>query len=394
MVVSVRNPLGIVIVLELCGALVCGCGNTASTASNTGEAANPAPTAVSIKKEKGVTLDEAMMQNVKIDALLERSLPRVLATTGKFQFNEEQMARVLAPVNGRIQQLQVKVGDRVDKGESLFVIQSREVASALDEYLESQKDLDLAEKTYTMNQDLFSHQAASRVALQQAENDLVKAKARVARTEESLRALGVEAHSHDPVGSLHARVAVRAPRNGIVIERPVTDGQFVQSDNNALITIADLSTVWVLADVFERDLHMVTVGQRAEVVTDAYPEQHFVAHVARIDPTVDPSTRTVKVRFLVANADGRLKPEMFATVALFLHESEQVLTVPPAAVFTEGGRSFAYVYTGEREFIRRQVEVEPTAEGLKILNGLQAGEHIISNGTLLVRLEENRQGMN
>jgi len=109
---------------------------------------------------------------------------------------------------------------------------------------------------------------------------------------------------------------------------------------------------------------------------------------------VDPATRTVKVRFLAANPDGHLKPEMFASVALFLNESAPALTIPPTAVFTEGGRSFVYVRLGEREFTRRPIEVEPDAGSLKVISGLQAGEQVVSDGALLVRLEENRQGVN
>jgi cobalt-zinc-cadmium efflux system membrane fusion protein len=341
-----------------------------------------------------VVLDEAMMHNVTVAALSEKSLPRLLTATGKVQFNEDQMARILAPVSGQVQQLRVKVGDPVHKGDILFVIHSREVAAALDEYFDSRKDLDLAEKTYTMNRDLFAHQAASRIALQQAESELAKAKARVTRTVESLRALGVDIGDKEPAEGISAHVAVRTPISGTVLERAVTEGQFVQPDNNALLTISDLSTVWVLADIFERDLHLVTVGQKAELTTSAYPEQRFVAHVARVSDVVDPATRTVKVRFLAANPDGHLKPEMFASVALFLNESAPALTIPPAAVFTEGGRSFVYVRLGEREFARRPLEVEPDAGSLKVISGLQAGEQVVSDGALLVRLEENRQGIN
>ena len=384
------------ILSALCGLLSVfpsGCGDGNSTASNATEQATP-PAKVSEQAEKSVVLDAAMMQTVKIATLQEKSLSRLLTATGKVQFNEDHQARILAPVGGQVQQLRVKVGDTIHKGDSLFVIHSRDVATALDEHLDSRKDLDLAEKTAVMQRDLFAHQATSRIALQQAESEFAKAKTRVTRTAESLRALGVDIHDKGPAEDVAAYVAVRAPREGTVIERAVTEGQFVQPDNTALMTIADLSSVWVLADIFERDLHVVAIGQKAEVTTSAYPEQRFVAQVVHINEVVDPTTRTVKVRFLVSNPARHLKPEMFASVGLFLNESERVLAIPPAAVFTESGRSFVYVQTGERTFTRRAVEVEPGVNESKILSGAHSGEQVVSEGALLVRLEETRQVTN
>src|SRR5689334_3197885 len=157
----------------LCGLLSIfpvGCGQRNNTASKASEQA-AAPTKVNGHTEKSVVLDEAMMRTVTVATLQEKSLPRILTATGKVQFNEDHQARILAPVGGQVQQLRVKVGDTIHKGDTLFVIHSRDVAAALDEYLDSRKDLDLAEKTVVMQRDLFAHQATSRIALQQAESE-------------------------------------------------------------------------------------------------------------------------------------------------------------------------------------------------------------------------------
>src|SRR5439155_6813311 len=133
---------------------------------------------------------------------------------------------------------------------------------------------------------------------------------------------------------------------GTVIEKKVTDGQFVQPDVNPLITIADLSSVWVLADVFERDLRFVSVGSRADVLADAYPDEHFSARVSHINDVVDPNTRAVKVRFLVANPGQRMKPEMFASARVAVQETQRGLSLPADAVINERGRSYDYVVGG------------------------------------------------
>jgi membrane fusion protein, heavy metal efflux system len=374
-----------------------GCQDSSKIAGSTAGAEKQVPPQTASKANRAVSdpvvqLEEGMVSQVKLEELQEQSISMLLTATGKVQFNEDRMARILAPVNGQVLQLNVKVGDVVHTGETLFFMKSREVAAAVTEHLESHKDLDLAEKTYAMTKDLFEHQAASRISLQQAESEVAKERAKVARDEEALRVLGMEVHESDSYGDMSSRIPMRTPLSGIVIERHVTEGQFVQPDSNPLLTIADLSSVWVLADIFERDLHRVHTGQRAEVRTDAYPEQRFTARVSRLSDMIDPSTRTVKVRFLVSNPGLRLKPEMFASVDLFLDESMRGLTVPAKAVFTEGGQNFVYVHMGDRKYARRQIEVVPDgSDRLRVSNGLKLGDKVVSDGTLLLRQEEKQR---
>src|SRR5438093_1931852 len=337
-------------------------------------------------------LDDKMLANVGIEEARSQELPMLLTTTGKVQFNEDRIARVLAPASGQILSLNAKVGDPVKKGETLFYINSREAAAAITDHLESHKDMQLAEKTYAMTLDLFQHQAASLMALRQAESDLAKARANVSRTEGSLRVLGVDAVENERSERLDPRIPVRSPLGGTVIERRVTAGQFVQPDSNPLLVIADLSTVWVLADIFEHDLHSVRLGQKAEVRTVAYPDERFMARVSRISDSLDPTTRTVKVRFLVDNSTGKLKPEMFASVILILSQATKVLTVPASAVFVEGERSYVFVLQSDHCFARRKVEVVPDPSGrARVVGGLQVGDKVVSDGALLLHLEEGKK---
>jgi len=338
-----------------------------------------------IKSNDGVVkLESGMMPNIKIEQLNEKILPLTFTATGKVNFNEDQMARILAPVAGQVINLRAKVGDAVAKGQTLFYINSRDAAAAISEHLENHKDLELAEKTYALTKDLYEHQAASLVSLHQAESDLAKAKARAARSENVLQVLGLNTNET----GMESRVAVRTPLNGKVVERSVTEGQFVQPDSNPLMVIADLANLWILADIYENDLHRIRLGQKAEVTTAAYPDERFVATISRISDVVDPTTRTVKVRFLVSNPAARLKPEMFASVTIFLNEQATALMVPASAVFTEGGKNYVYVQTGVREFARRAVEVSPDPSGrMRVTSGLKAGERVVSERALLVHHE-------
>ena len=329
-----------------------------------------------------------MLNRIKVQTVEEHEVPRTLTVAGKVQFDEDRLAHVLAPLAGQIIDLRVKVGDVVRQGQVLGAIGSREAAAVLGEHLESHKDLDLAEKTATMTEDLFAHEAASKISLQQAQNDLAKAQARVARSEQALRMLGLG----ESLTEFSGRVPIASPLAGTIIERRVTNGQFVQTDGTPIITVGDVSEVWVVGDVFEQDLRLVSVGQSASVSTTAYPGQTFQGRVNYISNALDPATRTAKVRVTVGNPGGRLKPEMFASITLGVSEHEKVLTVPARATFTEDGKTYVYTEVSPGRFTRRAIEIagDPGDER-RVLMGLHAGEKVVVDGALLLRQEEDKR---
>ena len=371
------------------------CQSKSSEASSvSASSASPAATASTAPAAKAddtniVEVDPKMMANIRIEPVREQILHRQLTATGKVQFNEDRMVRVLAPLPGQVVDLQVRVGDSVRKDQLLFSIKSREVAALVTEYLESQRDLDLAAKTHTMTKDLFDHQAASRIALQQAESDLAKAQAHVARAEEALQVVGLSPQEIEKTGGLRSLIPVSAPQAGKVIERSVTSGQFVQADSTALLTLADTSTVWVFADVFESDIHLVHPGDKVRVIAAAYPDRAFMASVDRINDKVDPETRTLKVRLLVSNPGELLKAEMFITAALELNERTSGVTVPAKALLSEDAKSYLFVASGERRFERRLVSAVPDGSGrMRVTDGLRTGDRIVTDGALLLRFRQ------
>jgi membrane fusion protein, heavy metal efflux system len=350
-------------------------------------AAGPDAGGAAVKKElpNNVEVDPGMLANIKIEAVRSERERGNLGGTGKVQFNDDRTVRILAPLPGQVVDFHLGVGDSIEKDQLLFSIKSREVAALVTDYLESQRDLDLAQKTYNMNKDLFEHQAASRISLQQTESDLAKANANVARAAESLRVLGIDPQQAAKDGGLRSLVPVRSTMAGTLIERNLTPGQYVQADSTALLTIADLSTVWVLVDVFERDIHLVQVGQRVQVVAAAYPNGRFPASVERISDKVDPDSRTLKVRLLVSNPKFLLKPEMFITSSLELNGGGAALSVPAGAVFTEDGKSYVFAAINDRRFERRLIVAAPDAEGrLRVTSGLRAGDRVVTDGAMLL----------
>jgi membrane fusion protein, heavy metal efflux system len=380
-------PSKLVNALLLAGAVLAGngCRGRAATPQLSDEAIVVPPA-----RSGEITLDSKMLTSIKVDTIGGSASNGQLAVAGKVQFDEDRVARVLAPLSGQVVDLQVKLGDAVRKGQTICVLSSRDAASAAGEHIESRKDLELAEKNVTMTEDLFEHQAASKMALQQAQNDLAKARARAARTEEALRVLGVAVQ--DDLDRFNGRVPIRAPIPGVVIERRVTNGQFAPADGTPLLTVANLDTVWVIGDLFERDLRFVQRGQPAIVTTSAYPGERFEGKVNYISESIDPASRTAKVRVSVANPAGRLKPEMYAAVALTVAGDERAPIVPADAIFTEDGRSFVYVELAPGRFLRRAVEVA-AGEGhsRRVLTGLRLGDRIVVGGALLLRQEEQQR---
>jgi len=370
------------VAVALC-APACGHSDAASAAAD-GEATNARAA------DGSMSLDPKMLAAIRVEPVVEREVANAFAVAGKVQFDEDRVARIVVPLGGQVIDLRVKVGDPVRHGDVLCAINSREAAASVGEYIEARKDVELAEKTSAMTEDLFAHEAASRIALQQAQSDLAKARSRAARTEESLRVLGL--NPKDDLAQFNGRLPITAPLTGVVIDRRVTAGQFVQSDGTPIMTIADLSTVWMVGDVFERDLQRVSAGQTASITTAAYPGETFHGRVNYISDSIDATTRTAKVRVSVANPGGRLKPEMFASVSLDLAAHDRVLLVPSDAVFTEDGRAFVYAEVGSGKFARRPVDVAQT-EGAqrRVIAGLRPGDRVVVDGALLLRQHEQRR---
>ena len=355
----------------------------------TGTAAATAPPAAA-KTDDGITVVPEMLSSIKVDAVAERDVAATLALAGKVQFDEDRVAHVLAPLAGQIVNLHVKVGDRLRAGEAICAISSREVTAAVTEYLDSRNDLDLAEKHIAITRDLFEHEASSKMAMQQAENDLGKAQVHVARASEALAVLGLG--NATDVRRFNGRIPIVSPIEGVLIERKMTEGQYVQTDSTPIATVANLDSVWVMGDLFERDLRHVARGQTAAITAAAYPGETFHGRVDYISDAIDPATRTAKVRVTAPNPAGRLKPEMFVSIALTGAGTTHALTVPAAAIFTEEGKNFVFVQVAPARFLRRPIDIEHD-EGpeRRVLGGLRAGDRIVTGGVLLLRQEEQQR---
>ncbi len=356
--------------LSVCGAS--GCSDRVKAAAASG----PQST------QEGLTLEpsSAALKFVKIEELVPSDAAPNVSLTGRITFDEDRTQRVATPIDGRATAILVKLGDRVKPGQSLIELSSPQVGQLQADAQKTQQDLMVAQKTVDRVHKLKVDGAVSEKEVGQAEADLQKAKSDVGRTAAQLRSIGISAS--DPA----VAVSIRAAVAGTVVERNVLVGQEVRADaTTPLMTVTNLDTVWVNADVYEQDLGLVSSGAVVDVRVPAYPGERFAGTVAHLGDVVDPTSRTVKLRCVVPNPGGKLKPEMFAKVALADTNGKKVLVIPARSVLNEAGKIRVIVVEGN-VFRPVNVEVGPEVEGrVRVLSGLEAGAKVVTDGALFLK---------
>jgi cobalt-zinc-cadmium efflux system membrane fusion protein len=320
----------------------------------------------------------------------------VLSLAGKVSYGEDRYSKVSSALEGRVQKIHAKLGDFVQAGGLLVTIESPEIASAYSEFIKEHSDLSYANRAYELAKDLYDIKALPQKDLKQAENDFIKAKAEFRRARERLLSLQVPKEELEkPLSqqTITSSYQIYSPIAGTVVERTVTPGQSVNGDpTQVLFTVADLSKIQVIADVYEKDLGLVEVNQKATVTVEAYPDIGFPATISAIGDLVDPTTRTIKLRAVVNNADHKLKPGMFARLNVRLSQETTFPLIPQDAVVEIDGSMFVYVAEGNNRYVKRPVKIGlPSAGQVAVLDGLKAGETIVVKGAVLLKGQDMNQ---
>jgi cobalt-zinc-cadmium efflux system membrane fusion protein len=327
----------------------------------------------------------------------ERDLAETLEVPGRLALDEDRTSRVGSPAEGRVSRILVSLGDDVREGAPLLEIHSHELIVARSDYVKAKASLSAAERklAYAETELARSNRLLAAKALSERErlmaaSDLVAAEAEVerarselSRAEHYLAHLGVTAEDTSPEGDL----VIRAPLSGRVLERHVTLGAVVNPADD-LIVLSDLRTLWVVGELPERQAALVEVGQRVDVELTAFPGERLAAEVFHVGERLDPELRTVVVRCSLPNPDGRLLPEMYASLHLHRGEDRSFLAVPEAAVQRIDDRSVVFIDLGDGRFERRFVEEGRHTDGwTEVLDGLSAGEKVVTDGSFLVKSE-------
>lgn len=381
--------LALAAVLPLLFAAACGSGPSAEsqmTSYSSGE--NKADTA------NLFTVPPDQMTHIQVVTVEKSKLPRVLHLTGTVAFNAFKTTPVFSAVGGPVQEILAEPGQYVHRGQTLLTVTSPDYSAARSAYLKATSAFLLADKNYQRSKDLFEHKAIAERDLQQAESDRAQAQADLQSTEDALRALGIA----DPEALMKAppkttgQIPVIAPVSGLIVERLVGPGQLLQAGTTQCFTISDVSSVWVLVNVYQNDLAYVRVGNEVDITTDAYPD-HFHGKISYIADALDPTTRTLQARIITENPGNKLKKDMYVTANVQAGALKDALTVPDAAILRDSeNEPFAYVQTGSNQFARRPVKVGESQNGrILVQDGLKEGERVVGDGSLFLQFKNSLQ---
>lgn len=356
------------------------CGLTACVAlGGCGKKFNPAAgapqTAQAIEAGNGsvVTVDNPQ-QYPLVSAGHVEAVNRISVTGAVFPDINREIP-VISLASGRVVDILASLDENVKKGQLLLKVQSPDISNAFDTYIKAVADEQLANKAYLRTKDLYAHGAVSQAMLEQAEDAETDAKADLNAANQQLNTLGVNKnHPSDTVN-------VYAPISGVIVAQNVTNAAatgMTYSGSATAFTIADLSHVWVICDVYENDLPHVRLGQEAKIVLNAYPGRVFEGRVSDIGPVLDPTIRTAKVRIDVANP-GMLRLGMFATAMLIGRTKDVHATVPADAILHLHDQDWVFVPAGGNRFKRVAVQAGDTLPGnnQEILSGIAPGQQVI-----------------
>lgn len=314
-------------------------------------------------------------------------------TTGIVQANAYRTIPVVSLVGGIVRRVNAELGQNVSQGQTMAVVFSDELAMTQSRYLNAIADLDEHHKHHARTVRLVEIGAASREELEQATTKLRTAESEVASQRQRLLLLGLSSRRIAGLRSssqVSSEVTLPAPVSGSVISRAANPGEVIAADKE-LLRIADLSSVWVMGQVYEKDLAKVVVGSGASVTSDTYPGRVFRGRVSYIDPTLDPATRTAQARIELANPGQALKIGMFVNVAFAVLGAAEATTpvIPKSAVQNLNNQQVVFVETKNANvFAMRPVKLGPEVnDQYQVLEGLTVGERIVTEGSFLLRAE-------
>ena len=318
-------------------------------------------------------------------------VPREFPAT--VQANENELAEVTTLIRGRVVKVHVDVGQDVKRDALLAMLHSTDLGVAEGAYLKSAAKLHEAKLAYDRAKDLHEQKVVSLAELQRREATMKTAQAEAREARNRLELLGVprqEVERLDQEDTIKADVSLRAPFDGRVIMRNITRGEVVEAQQK-LFTVADLSDVWVVGNVPEKDVQFIRKDQKVNVIVSAYPHAIIPGTITYIGDVLDPATRTMRLRVTVLNPDRLLKPEMFATVLVYASPTPDALTVPLEAVQNGPTGTMVFVQRGTNDFEVRTVKVgSEQGEVVTVLDGVSAGEQVVTKGSFVLKSEMER----
>ncbi|HXQ63751.1 MAG TPA: efflux RND transporter periplasmic adaptor subunit [Steroidobacteraceae bacterium] len=329
------------------------------------------------------------LKTLTIEPVAMRRFATIEVADGRIAVNANRTTPVYSPYSGRVVTIVAAPGDAVGQGAALATIEASEFADAQNAFGAAVAQVRLTRAAEARKRDLLEAKGGSQQELQQAEADRATAEAALSAARSHLRILGQSdeaiagLETHEPAD---ARIALRSPFAGVVVDRQISPGQYVAAGSGTpLYTVADISSVWIVGTLTERAAPRIKRGQPVIVSVPAWPGRTFTARLDYVAPTIDPATHRLTVRAAIDNADGALRPEMLATLAIDAGDAQSAPAVRASAVVYEGERAHVWVATTDGAIGLREIRTGRTNDGfVEVLEGLKAGEQVVTRGSLFI----------
>jgi cobalt-zinc-cadmium efflux system membrane fusion protein len=352
------------------------------------------PEATSITASN-MTLTAAQRQNIRLETVTLTNFHKTVDTTGTVDFDSDKSTVILAPMSGPVTRLLVKLGEPVTEGEPLAEVDSPDFATAISTYRKALATSKITRQLADQDQQLIENHGISLREAEQAKIDATNAQADAEAALQQLVSLKVDPevlkNIQDGKASTTIRAFIRSPIKGTLVDREITPGELLQAGTTQCFTVADLSRVWVMADLFGPDLGSVGVGDPAEVLTGT-PTGNFPGVVENVSAIMDPTTRAVAVRVVADNPDGVLKDQMYVRVLIHSKKDLSGLLIPVSAILRDDeDLPFVYLAQPDESYARQRVTLGyRDGDQYEIPSGLKAGDRVVVDGGLFVQFMQNQ----
>jgi cobalt-zinc-cadmium efflux system membrane fusion protein len=331
-------------------------------------------------KEEKVCISDSLEKLIVIDTAELSTVGDELKLSGEINFDDKKVSKVFPFSSGQVLQVNVSIGDRVSKGQTLAIIKSADVSGNYSDLSTANNDVAIAKKQMDNQQSLFDNGIASEREYIEAKENYQKAVTAAGKITNQLQING------GGRTQANGTYVITAPISGYVVEKKISEGNFIRSDAaDNMFTVGDISDVWVWANVYETDIAKVKQGYTAAITTLAYPDTIFSGVVDEVSNILDPVTKVMKIRVRLSNEKGLLKPEMFANVIISNKEGVKAVAISSKAIVSENGKNYVVLYNGKCDLHVKEVELlKAVGDNVYIKSGLQVGDKVIAENQVLL----------
>jgi len=338
------------------------------------------------------TVPPDQMAHVQVLTVQPTTLTRFLRLTGAVAYNSFRTTPVITQVSGPVSRVAVLPGQKVNRGDPMLYVSSPDYSQLRSNYLKAKSAFALAQKANARAQDLYQHRAIAEQNVEQAQSAEVQAGGDLMAAQAALKVMGITDPDALVNGPPSFEIPVKAPIGGLVVEQDVSAGQLIQPGTTQCFVISDVSTVWVLVNIYQKDLPYVQVGDTVTIQTDSYPEI-FHGRIAYVAASLDPNTRTLQARIETNNPGEKLKKDMYVVATVNAGTIANAIALPDAAVLRDAeNQPFVYAEAAANQFGRRSVTLGESLNGqTEITSGLKAGDRVVGNGSLFLQFANSLQ---